>query len=212
MSAAPTPRRGSATTTSRRALLAQLSSPLRTFIRTEAGSAGLLLAAAVIALVWANSAWSDSYHELWATTLSIEVGNVELSTTLAHAINDGLMALFFLVIGLEVRRELSVGELPDRRRIAIPLVAGLAGMLVPALIVLAMNPHQPAANAWGVVIGTDTAFLLGALALVGPRFSTQLRIFLLTLTVIDDVIAVTVIGVAYSDSISLVPLLLAAVA
>ena len=122
---------------------------------------------------------------------------------LHHWVNDGVMAVFFFVIGLEVRRELSVGELTDRRRVRLPLVAGLAGMAVPAVLYLALNPSGEAANGWGIVIGTDTAFMLGALAVVGPTFSTQLRIFLLTLTVIDDIVAVTVIGVVYSESISL---------
>ncbi len=130
---------------------------------------------------------------------------------LRHWVNDAVMALFFFVIGLEVRREVSVGELRDPRRATIPLVAGVAGMVVPAAIFLVLNPDGPARDAWGVVIGTDTAFLLGALALVGPRFSTQLRIFLLTLSVIDDIVAVTVIGVFYSGHLRWLPLLGAAV-
>src|SRR5690606_19842112 len=109
-------------------------------------------------------------------------------------------------------RELSVGELTRRRRLVVPLVAGLGGMLVPALLYLAQNPSGDAARGWGIVIGTDTAFLLGALAIVGPAASTQLRLFLLTLTVIDDIVAVTVIGVVYSDSIQVGPLLLAVAA
>lgn len=190
----------------RRALLAQLSAPLRDFLRTESGSAGLLLAAAVVALVWANSPWSTSYVSLWSTDLTLSIGSTEVSTTLGHAVSDGLMALFFFVIGLEVRREFSMGELTDRRRAVIPVVAGLIGMLIPALLYLAINRSGSAAGGWGIVIGTDTAFLLGALALIGPRFSTQLRIFLLTLTVIDDIVAVTVIGVAYSGAIQVGPL------
>ncbi|BFO22523.1 hypothetical protein SHKM778_89110 [Streptomyces sp. KM77-8] len=128
---------------------------------------------------------------------------------LGHWVNDGLMALFFFVIGLEVRHELSVGSLKERRKVVIPGLAGIGGMLVPIVLYLAIAPGGEAAKAWGVVIGTDTAFMLGALAVVGPRFVTQLRVFLLAITVIDDIVAVTVIGVVYSGSIN-VPELIAA--
>ena len=186
------------------------SRPLRSYLATESGGAGMLLCAAVVALLWSNSPWSASYEALWATEMSLEIGSAGLSMDLEHWVNDGLMALFFFVIGLEVRREISVGELTDRRRATIPLVAGIGGMLVPAVIYLALNPTGPASAGWGIVIGTDTAFLLGALAVVGPRFSTQLRIFLLTLTVIDDIVAVSVIGIVYSDDFRPMPLLVAA--
>lgn len=187
----------------------QLATPLRSFMRTESGSAGLLVVAVLVSLAWANSAWSGAYESLWHTPLAIRLGAGEMAMDLHHWINDGLMVVFFFVIGLEVRREFSVGELTDRRRIVVPLVAGVGGMLVPAALYLALNPAGEAARGWGVVIGTDTAFLLGVLALVGPAVSTQLRIFLLTLTVIDDIVAVTVIGVVYSDSIALLPLAVA---
>ena len=180
------------------------------FIRTESGSAGLLVAAAVFALVWANSPWSDSYEALWRTPLSIALGDGGLSMDLHHWINDGLMVVFFFVIGLEVRKEFAIGELTDRSRVVVPLVAGVAGMLVPAAVYLALNTSGEASRGWGAVIGTDTAFLLGVMALVGPSVSTQLRIFLLTLTVIDDIVAVSVIGVVYSDHIEVVPLAIAA--
>ncbi|HLS45236.1 MAG TPA: Na+/H+ antiporter NhaA [Ornithinicoccus sp.] len=193
--------------TTRRHLPAQLSAPLRSFLGTEAGSAGVMLLAAAVALGWANSPWSGSYEALWDTHLSVSLGDAELAMDLGHWVNDGLMALFFFVIGLEVRRELSLGELTRRSRLVIPLVAGITGMLVPTLLYLVLNPSGEAARGWGIVIGTDTAFLLGALAIVGPAVSTQLRIFLLTVTVIDDIVAVTVIGVVYSESIQLVPLL-----
>src|SRR5690606_11212295 len=193
--------------TPRRHLPAQLSAPLRSFLGTEAGSAGVMLLAAAVALGWANSPWSGSYEALWDTHLSVSLGGAELAMDLGHWVNDGLMALFFFVLGLEVRRELSLGELTRRSRLVIPLVAGITGMLVPTLLYLVLNPSGEAARGWGIVIGTDTAFLLGALAIVGPAVSTQLRIFLLTVTVIDDIVAVTVIGVVYSESIQLVPLL-----
>ncbi|WP_241238233.1 Na+/H+ antiporter NhaA [Nocardioides pantholopis] len=188
----------------------QAPSPLRAFISTEAGSAGLLVAVSLLALAWANSPWSESYVDLWHTVVSVSVGSGGITLDLHHWINDGVMVLFFFVIGLEVRRELAVGELTDRRRVVVPLVAGIGGMLVPAALYLALNPAGDAARGWGIVIGTDTAFLLGVLALVGPAVSTQLRIFLLTLTVIDDIVAVSVIGLVYSESLALRPLLVAA--
>jgi Na+/H+ antiporter NhaA len=191
-------------------LLAQLSGPLRRYLTTEAGSASLLLAATLIALAWANSPWSDAYVALWSADASLSVAGWTLSMDLGHWVNDGLMALFFFVIGLEVRREFSVGELTDRRRAAIPVVAALGGLVVPALVYLAVAPAGEAARGWGVVIGTDTAFMLGALAVVGPTFATQLRVFLLTLTVIDDIVAVSVIGLVYSDSLDVPALLVMA--
>jgi Na+/H+ antiporter NhaA len=194
----------------RRLLMAQVAAPLRSFLLTEAGSAGMLLAAALAALAWANSPWSDSYESLWTTRAAIEVGGSGIAMDLRHWVNDGLLALFFLVIGLEVRRELSVGELTDRRRVLVPALAALGGMAVPALLYLAVNPSGDAAGGWGIVIGTDTAFLLGALALVGPACPTQLRVFLLSLTVFDDIVAVAVIGGVYSDSLDPVAMAVAA--
>ncbi len=189
------------TTAGRVVLLEQLSAPLRRFLTTEAGSAGLLLAATVLALMWANSPWSHLYESLWSLDASVSLGGATLSMDLEHWVNDGLMAVFFFVVGLEVRHEFSVGELTEPRRAALPVAAALGGIIVPVLVYLAFNPSAPAAQGWGVVIGTDTAFMLGALALVGPRFSTQLRIFLLVFTVIDDIIAVSVIGLVYSDEL-----------
>jgi Na+/H+ antiporter NhaA len=194
----------------RRLLMAQVAAPLRSFLLTEAGSAGLLLAAAVVALAWANSPWSDSYESLWTTRAAVEVGGRGIAMDLRHWVNDGLLALFFLVIGLEVRRELSVGELTDRRRVLVPVLAGLGGMVVPALLYLAVNPSGDAAHGWGIVVGTDTAFLLGALALVGPACPTQLRVFLLSLTVFDDIVAVAIIGGVYSGSLDWVAMAVAA--
>jgi Na+/H+ antiporter NhaA len=181
--------------------------PRHTFIRTEAGSAGLLVAVSLLALIWANSALSPYYVDLWHAELSVTVAGGGVTMDLREWVNDGLMVVFFFVIGLEVRREFSVGELTERSRLAVPVAAGVGGMLVPALIYLAFNSGGDAAAGWGIVIGTDTAFLLGMLALVGPAVSTQLRIFLLTLTVIDDIVAVSVIGIVYSEDIDPVALL-----
>jgi Na+/H+ antiporter NhaA len=186
----------------RKVFLAQLAAPLRDFLTTESGSAGILLGATVLALVWANSPWSESYFGLWSTELSLDLGGRwSLEMDLAHWVNDGLMALFFFVVGLEVRRELSVGELTDRSRLIVPTIAAAGGLVVPAVLYLLVNPSGEAMNGWGVVIGTDTAFLLGALALVGPAFPAQLRVFLLTLTIVDDVMAIAVIGLVYSERI-----------
>jgi Na+/H+ antiporter NhaA len=193
----------------RRQLVAQLAQPVRSFLATEAGSAGLLLAATVLALLWANSPWSDAYVSLWHTELSVHLGGAQLAKDLRHWADDGLMALFFFVVGLEVRRDLSVGELTDRTRLIVPGLAALGGLVVPALIYLAINPSGEAASGWGIVIGTDTAFLLGALTLVGPSCPTQLRVFLLTMTIADDVVAVSVIGIVYSDSFDVVALAVA---
>jgi Na+/H+ antiporter NhaA len=187
----------------KRAALAHLAAPLRSFIATEAGSAGLLLAATVVALLWANSPWSDSYQSLWETKLTITLGDWTLSKDLRHWIDEGLMALFFFVIGLEVRREWAVGELRDRSRVTVPVIAGIGGMLVPALLFLLIAPGD-AHHGWGVVIATDTAFLLGALAIIGPACPTQLRVFLLTLSIVDDIVAISVIGIAYTEGLDLV--------
>ncbi|MBK5110130.1 MAG: Na+/H+ antiporter NhaA [Thermoleophilia bacterium] len=179
---------------------------MRQFLATESGSAGLLLAATVIALVWANSPLASSYVSFWATELSVTLGDWSLALDLRHWVDEGLMALFFFVIGLEVRRELAMGELTERRRIAVPVIGGIGGMLIPALIFLLINPSGEAANGWGIVIATDTAFVLGALALVGPKFSTQLRVFLLTLAIVDDIVAISIIGVVYADALNPVAL------
>jgi NhaA family Na+:H+ antiporter len=193
-----------------RGLAAQMTAPLRRYLSTEAGSAGLLLAATVAALVWANSPVSASYTAFWETELAFRAGGTELALDLQHWVNDGLMVFFFFVVGLEVKRELVMGELTDRRRAAVPLAGAVTGLVVPALVYLAFNPGGEAAQAWGVVISTDTAFLLGVLALVGPGCPTQLRLFLLTLAVADDVGALAVIAVFYTDDLALGPLALAA--
>jgi Na+/H+ antiporter NhaA len=146
---------------------------------------------------------------VWSTTLTVALGGDALSMDLRHWVSDGLMALFFFVIGLEVRRELSVGELRDRRNVVLPAVAAVGGMVIPALLYLLLNPSGEAARGWGIVIGTDTAFLLGAMAIVGPACPTQLRVFLLTLTVFDDIAAVAIIGVVYSDALDFVALAVA---
>jgi Na+/H+ antiporter NhaA len=183
-----------------------LQTPLRTFLRTETGSAAILLTGVVAALVWAN-ADPASYERVWTTTLSIRVGNAGISQDLRGWIDTGLMALFFFVIGLEARREFDLGELRERRRVALPLVAGLGGMLVPVAIFLALNAGSGSSHGWGTAMSTDTAFALGLLALVGTGLPDRLRAYLLTVAVVDDVIALLVIAIAYSGSISVTALL-----
>lgn len=197
--------------TNGRQLAGQLSGPLRHFLATESGSALVLVVATAVALLWANSPWSAGYTATWDTAASVQLGSLGLEMSIGHWISDGLMVLFFFVIGLEVRRDLAIGELTDRSRVVLPLLAGFAGMLVPALLYLLIAPSGEAAAGWGVVIGTDTAFLLGTLALVGPSISTQLRVFLLTLTVVDDIVAVSVIGVFYGHSLDMMALAVALV-
>jgi Na+/H+ antiporter NhaA len=182
--------------------------PLREFLRTETGGAVVLLAAAVIALVWAN-VQPSSYEAVWGTRLSVRVGDHGLSEDLRWWVNSGLMTLFFFVVGLEARREFDMGELRDRRRLALPLAAGIGGMLVPVAIFLAVNAGRPSAHGWGVVMSTDTAFALGILALVGQRLPARLRTYLLTVSVVDDLVALVVIATVYSGTVTLAPLLVA---
>ncbi|MDX6609406.1 MAG: hypothetical protein QOF85_1331 [Solirubrobacterales bacterium] len=188
-----------------------LQAPLRDFLTTETGSASVLLGAAVAALLWANVDLS-SYDSVWHTQLSIKIGDSGISQSLREWVNNGLMTFFFFVVGLEVRREFDVGELRERHRLALPVFAALGGMLVPIAIFLAFNAGEPSAQGWGVAMSTDTAFALGMLALVGPRFPDRLRGFMLTIIVVDDVVALLVIVAAYSGQIELEPLLIAAAA
>jgi Na+:H+ antiporter, NhaA family len=184
--------------------------PLQRFLRTEAGSASLLLGATVVALVWANSPWSGAYEDLWSTELSIAVGGAELREDLRHWVNDGLMVFFFFVVGLEIRREMSMGELTERGRAAVPALAALAGMVVPALLYALVTAGGEGARGWGIVMATDIAFVLGLLSLVGPRFPGSLRVFLLTLAIVDDIGAIVVIAIFYSSGIDVVALAVAA--
>ncbi|MFC7362234.1 Na+/H+ antiporter NhaA [Nocardioides astragali] len=193
-------------------MMNQVSAPARAYVRTESASSLLLLISAVAALLIANSSWSAAYEQWWHTDLAVAVGDATLSMDLRHWVNDGLMVLFFFSIGLEVRREASVGELRRPGHAGLPLLAGIGGVVVPVLIYLIVNPSGDAARGWGVVVGTDTAFMLGALAIVGPTWATQLRLFLLALTVVDDLVAVAVIAIVYSHDIDPAMLSVAAIA
>jgi Na+/H+ antiporter NhaA len=185
-----------------------LGAPVRDFLGTETGGAVVLLAATVTALLWANSPWSDSYESVWTTKLSLTLGHSGISQDLRHWVNSGLMTFFFLVVGLEAKRELDVGALRERRRVAIPLVAALGGMAVPVLIYLAFNANGSGAHGWGAAMSTDTAFALGVLALVAPG-GTRLRVRLLTLAVADDLVALVVIATVYTKHLSVTPLIVA---
>ncbi len=185
-----------------------LETPLRAFLRTETGSAAVLLAATIAALIWANVD-ASSYRTLWGTQMSIRVGGSGVSQDLRHWVNAGLMTFFFFVVGLEARREFDIGELRERRRVAVPLVAAVGGMVVPIAIYLSVNLGRPSAYGWAAAMSTDTAFALGMLALVAPRAPDRLRAFLLTIAVIDDLVAIGIIAIVYSHRIEVPALLVA---
>jgi Na+/H+ antiporter NhaA len=194
--------------TERTAWARNMAAPVRDFLSTESGGAMVLLGAAMAALVWANSPWSGSYESFWSTTLSIRVGDEGLSLELREWVSEGLMALFFLVVGLEARRELDLGTLRERRRLTLPLVAAAGGMALPALIYLAINAGGDGAPGWAAAMSTDTAFALGVLAVVA-RGATRLRVRLLTLVVIDDLVALLVIATVYTEDVDAVALAVA---
>jgi Na+/H+ antiporter NhaA len=178
----------------------QLETPLRRFLRTETGSAAVLLAATLVALAWANID-ASGYAAFWDTELSIRVGSSGLAADLQEWVNSGLMTFFFLVAGLEARREFDMGELRERRRLTLPLVVGLGGMVVPIAIYLAVNAGQASAQGWGTAMSTDTAFALGMLALVGSGVPDRVSTYLLTFAIVDDVVALVIIALAYSGHI-----------
>ncbi|MBV8929045.1 MAG: Na+/H+ antiporter NhaA [Mycobacteriaceae bacterium] len=176
---------------------------------TENTAAALLLWFTVAAILWANSPWGHTYSQFWSTPLGLSIGDTHFSLTAKQLVNDGLMTFFFFIVGMEVKSEFIVGELTDRARALVPVAAAIAGLTLPALIFLAFNSSGPNAHAWGVVISTDTAFLIGALAVIGPKYPARLRTFLLTLAIVDDVGALLAIAVFYSQRIRVVPLLIA---
>jgi Na+/H+ antiporter NhaA len=185
-----------------------LEAPLRDFLRTQSGSAVILLAGAIAALLWVNID-PASYENAWTTILSVTVGSAGISQDLRHWVNDGLMTFFFFVVGLEARREFDLGDLRDRRRLVLPMLAGLGGMVVPVLIYLAFNAGHPSSKGWGTAMSTDTAFALGMLALVGRRFPDSLRAFILTVAVVDDLVALVVIVAVFTTSVEVTALIVA---
>jgi Na+/H+ antiporter NhaA len=185
-----------------------LETPLRSFLRTESGSAAVLLAASLAALSWANID-VHSYESVWRTPVLISVGDAGISLGLREWVNAGLMTFFFFIVGLEARREFDLGELRDRRRLVVPLAAGIGGMAIPVAIYLAFNAGLSSAYGWGVAMSTDTAFALGVLALVGRRLPDRVRAFLLTVVIVDDIVALVVITTVYSGAIAIQPLAIA---
>ncbi|HXO10224.1 MAG TPA: Na+/H+ antiporter NhaA [Solirubrobacteraceae bacterium] len=185
-----------------------LETPLRDFLQTQSGSAAVLLAGTIAALVWVNVD-ASSYERVWNTILSIRISDTGITMGLREWVNSGLMTIFFFVVGLEARREFDLGELRDRRRLTLPVLAGLGGMIVPVAIFLAINGSDASRGGWGAAMSTDTAFALGMLAIVGRRFPDSLRAFILTVAVVDDFVALIVIAVAFTTSIDAVALAVA---
>jgi NhaA family Na+:H+ antiporter len=184
----------------------RLPAALREYLREEAAGGIVLMAAAAVALAWASSPWRAAYDALWATPLALQLGRFALHTDLRHWVNEGLMTLFFLVVGLEIKRELVVGELRSWRGAALPVVAAAGGMAVPAALYAAVNAGRPGAAGWGVPMATDIAFALGVLALLGSRVPPALKVFLLTLAVVDDLGSILVVAVFYSQAVDLAAL------
>lgn len=179
----------------------KILTPLEDFIHRQTTSAILLMLCAVIALCLANSRWNETYHHLLETTFTIGFQNHLLSMSLHHWINDGLMALFFFVVGLELKREILVGELADPKQALLPIIAAIGGMLMPALIYMGINPQGHAFSGWGIPMATDIAFALGTLALLGNRIPKTLLTFLVALAIVDDLGAVIVIALFYTEAL-----------
>ena len=186
-----------------RRLARYVARPIAAFLRVEVASGVVLLAAAVIALVWANSPFADSYQNLFETEIALRIGSFELAEDVRHWVNDGLMVIFFFVVGLEIKYEMVAGELRDPRAVAVPIVAALGGMAVPAAVYLAFNGGGAGADGWGIPMATDIAFALGVLAILGRRIPSAARVFLLTLAIADDIGAIVVIAVFYTADLQL---------
>jgi Na+/H+ antiporter NhaA len=188
----------------------KIPTPLRAFIQTESGSAAVLAGATVVALLWANID-AGSYAKFWETRLSLSLGHWQVAQDVRAWVNNGLMTFFFFVVGLEARREFDLGELRERRRVVLPLMAGVGGMIVPVLIYLSINAGHSSTHGWGAAMSSDTAFALGLLALVGRGLPDRVRVFLLTVLVVDDLVALLVIAFFYSGHLQTGPLITAAV-
>jgi NhaA family Na+:H+ antiporter len=176
--------------------------PFQEFADRASSSGILLIAAAIVALVWANSPWGDSYAAFWGTKLSVSSGNFSIEEDLTHWINDGLMAIFFLVVGLEIKREILVGELSSPRRAALPIAAAIGGAVLPAVIYVTINSGTEGVGGWGIPMATDIAFALGVLALLGERAPLGLKVFVTALAIVDDILAVLVIALFYTSNVS----------
>ncbi len=179
----------------------RLVAPIDRFLHVEAASGFVLLAATLVALALANSPVAEGFLAFWSTPVEFAFGSLELRHSLQHWINDGLMAIFFFVIGLEVKRELVIGELRDLRAASLPIAAALGGMIAPAAIYLVLQLGEPGQAGWGIPMATDIAFLVGCLALLGPRIPHGFRVLLLSLAIADDIGAILVIAVGYTEAI-----------
>jgi len=186
-----------------RLLARTIAQPVNRFLQIEASGGILLAAAAVVALVWANSPLADSYRDLWATELTLDLGGYTLAEDLRHWVNDGLMTLFFFVIGLEIKDELTTGRLTSAKEAVVPAAGAIGGMVVPAVLYLAFNLGGAGADGWGIPMATDVAFAVGLLALLGRRAPTELKVLLLGLAIVDDIGAIVVIAAFYSDGLHL---------
>jgi NhaA family Na+:H+ antiporter len=171
------------------------------FLSVETAGGLVLVAAVIAAIVWANVS-PAAYASFWASEITLGVGDVSISETLAHWVTEGLMTIFFFVVGLEIKRELVVGELRDPRRAALPVVAALGGMVVPAALFVAVNLGRPSVDGWGIPMATDIAFAVAVVALLGSRVPRPLKLFLLTLAIVDDIGAIVVIALFYSHGVS----------
>jgi Na+:H+ antiporter, NhaA family len=181
--------------------------PVQRFMRLEAAGGAIVVVAAIVALIWANSPWQDSYFDFWSTHLELNLQVITIDESLSHLVTDGLMVVFFFVVGLEIKRQLVQGELATARRAMLPVMAGLGGMLVPATLFASLNGFTgDAGRGWGIPVATDIAFALGVLALVGNRVPFSLKIFLLALAIADDLGGILVIAIFYTESISFIAL------
>ena len=186
-----------------RLLARRVAQPVARFLHTEAAGGILLLAATVVALVWANSPWKASYADLWHTEFGLRIGEFSISEDLRHWVNDALMALFFFVVGMEIKRELVVGELATLRAAILPAIAAVGGMVVPAALYVILNAGGEGSAGWGIPMATDIAFAAGVMALLGRRAPVGLKVLLLSLAIVDDIGAIVVIAVFYSGGLSL---------
>jgi len=202
-------RLGPVYTESDRTLARLVARPVREFLRVETAGSVLLLAAAVVALVWANSPWSSAYEDLWHTPITLDLGVLTREESLQHWVNDALMVIFFFVVGLEIKYELVHGDLRDPKTAALPIVAAVGGMVVPAGLYAVMVGGGDGSSGWGIPMATDIAFAVGVLGLLGRRIPSAARLFLLTLAIVDDIGAILVIAAFYTEDLDLVWLAIA---
>ncbi|WP_160165575.1 Na+/H+ antiporter NhaA [Conexibacter woesei] len=204
MSSPPQPPEQSRAGAVKETVRAKVVDPLTDFLQDETAGGIVLFVAALIALAWANSPWSDAYFDLWHTHVEIGIGSASIDLDLHGWVNDLLMALFFFVVGMEIKRELVSGELQDKRAAALPAIAALGGVALPALIFTLVISGGDVASGWAIPAATDIAFAVGVLALLGDRVSSGVRLFLLTIAIVDDIVAIAIIALFYADSLSLV--------